>query len=56
MPLVSIVIALIVVGVVLWLINNVHPHGLQHQDYSEYSHCGSGRDLGLAGGRAMWGP
>ena len=51
MPLINIVIALIVVGVALWLINNVHPHGLQHQDDSECSGCRCGRSLGLAGGR-----
>jgi len=34
MPLINIVIALIIVGVALWLINRFYPHGLQHLDDS----------------------
>jgi hypothetical protein len=40
MPLVNVVIALIVVGVLLWLNQYVYPHGLRHQDHSECSDCG----------------
>ena len=53
MPLINIVVALIVVGVALWLINNFVPMAREHQDHFEFSGRGCRLRLGPAGVRIV---